>query len=85
MKTPRLRASLHMHVLICLLMIYVLAVLTMWATPHRFSGFSRLHAHQLYAALGCMATFGAVDRMLRDYYMRGPTMEQNAPLYDRYI
>ena len=85
MKELRLRVSLHMPVLLGLVLTYVVAVLAMWAVPHRSSGFGRMNAHQFYARLGYAATFGVVDRTLVDWYMRGPTLEDNVGPYNRVV
>jgi len=85
MRKARLKISLNVTVLIGLVLVYALGVATMWAIPHRVNGFGRMNAHQLFASLGRAATFGTVDRTLVDWYMMGPTLEENTAQYDRVV
>jgi hypothetical protein len=54
----------------------------MFAVPHRGEGFGRMNAHQLYAQIGFVVSFGLLDRTLVDWYIVAPTLEENLPFYN---
>jgi hypothetical protein len=66
-------------------LLYALVVVFVLTVPHRTEGFGRMNAHQAFAGVGRVLSFGLVDRTLVDWYTLGPTLSEQTEHYDRIV
>jgi hypothetical protein len=80
-----MRKFIHMPTLIVLFSMYLVAIVTIFCIPHRADGFGRMNAYQGFAQFGKVLSFGLLDRTLVDWYMLGPTLEENIGPYNQIV
>ena|SRR5689334_10681980 len=66
-------------------LLYALVVGLVLSAPHKNDGFGRMNAHQAFAGVGMVLSFGLVDRTLADWYALGPTLSEQTEHYDRVV
>jgi hypothetical protein len=67
------------------ILLYALMVALLLSVPHKSDGFGRMNAHQAFAGVGMVLSFGLVDRTLVDWYMLDPTLSEQTDHYDRIV
>ena len=66
-------------------LLYGLVVGLVLSAPHKNDGFGRMNAHQAFAGVGMVLSFGLVDQTLVDWHMLGPTLSEQTDHYDRIV